>query len=127
MTWGYQDEQLVVAVQGFLRRFDEVGRALSRAQTPVDERLAHHERAFARWYRGRGSIKYRQFAEYQDMGAVHARSHALVRELLALALDGQLGQARTRLPELEALRAQLLSAMGGLEHRLRGDSGADDQ
>jgi hypothetical protein len=111
-------------VQSCLRWFDEVVRVLNQAQSPVDERLSGGAEAFARWYRGRGSTRYGQFDAYQAIGAVHARSHALAGELLALAHDGEFERARTRLPELDGLRSELLSSMGDLVRRLR-DRGSE--
>jgi hypothetical protein len=98
---------------------------LDQAQTSADKHLARSEGAFARWYRGRGSKRYGQFDEYQAVGAAHTRSLALAEELLALADDGEFERARLRLPELDGLRSDLLSAMGRLVRRLH-KRGSDD-
>ena len=119
--WGHQDVRLVVATQNYLRWIDAVARLLKDESAPIDPRLGRTQCVFGHWYRGRGFARYGQLAEYEAAGAVHERSHEVADQLLALARDGRPEAARARLHELDALRAELLAAIGSLIRRLRED------
>ncbi len=122
-TWGYHDVRLVVATQHYLRWLEAVASLLEDESRPNDQRSSTVECTFGQWYRGRGFARYGELAEYEVVGAVHERSHALVDELLALARGGQSEAARARLHELKALRDELLAAMSALMRRVRESEG----
>jgi EAL domain-containing protein (putative c-di-GMP-specific phosphodiesterase class I) len=122
-TWGHHDVRLVVATQHYLRWLEAVASLLEDESRPNDQRSSTVECTFGQWYRGRGFARYGELAEYEVVGAVHERSHALVDELLALARGGQSEAARALLHELKALRDELLAAMSALMRRVRESEG----
>jgi diguanylate cyclase (GGDEF)-like protein/PAS domain S-box-containing protein len=79
---------------------------------------------FGRWLHGDGQRLYRQMEAFDELAPLHAKAHEIGRELLALAASGRENEANARLPELHALRDQLLGALNQLLDR-RPDSVPD--
>ncbi|TCJ11685.1 EAL domain-containing protein [Parasulfuritortus cantonensis] len=70
--------------------------------------LNSHACRFGRWYDGPGLARYGALAAFREIGPVHERIHALVRELATLKLAGQDDRAAGRVPELLDQRNSLL-------------------
>jgi len=70
---------------------------------------------FGRWYHGSGRVRYGGMPEFEAIDPVHQRVHVLAGELLALLREGERDEARRRLPELFAVRDELLGKLHALE------------
>ncbi len=70
---------------------------------------------FGRWYHGSGQIRYGEMAEFIAIAPVHHQVHELGGTLLALLHAGDTDTARKRLPELFALRDELLARLRALQ------------
>jgi diguanylate cyclase (GGDEF)-like protein/PAS domain S-box-containing protein len=79
---------------------------------------------FGRWYQGSGQVRYGGLAEFRALDDVHHRVHRLGGELVALLRAGNTDEAKRRLPELFALRDDLLSRLDALQARVLDDSHA---
>ncbi|MEW6163847.1 MAG: EAL domain-containing protein [Pseudomonadota bacterium] len=66
---------------------------------------------FGTWYAGNGQRRYGRIPAYAAIAPTHDRIHALGREMVGLLRQGQGETARARLPELFALRDELLSQL----------------
>ena len=88
---------------------------LFRSGYPASSMLEPELCRFGRWYHGSGQVRYGALAEFIAIDPVHRRVHALSGELLALLRDEQRHEARARLPELYALRDDLLGKLRALQ------------
>jgi|GEM_PF-547975 len=66
---------------------------------------------FGEWYDSGGRRRYGHMPEFTDIAPIHEHIHALGRELIDLCDRDQRDQARRRLPELHALRDDLLARL----------------
>jgi diguanylate cyclase (GGDEF)-like protein/PAS domain S-box-containing protein len=71
----------------------------------LDERRC----AFGRWFFGAGQEHFGHLTAFRDMTAVHHNVHRVGSELLRLHCTGRHDAYRQRLPELEALRDELVA------------------
>lgn len=62
---------------------------------------------FGRWLRAGGTLRYGAHTQFQQIGPIHERMHALGAEILELGRGGNVHGARARLPELLATRDEL--------------------
>ncbi len=70
---------------------------------------------FGRWYHGSGQVRYGTLPEFTVIDPVHQQVHELGGRLLNLLRAGKYGEARKRLPELFALRDELLGRLHALQ------------
>jgi len=70
---------------------------------------------FGRWYHGSGQIRYGTLPEFKVIDPVHQQVHELGGELHNLLRAGHADAARKRLPELFALRDELLDRLHTLQ------------
>jgi len=78
---------------------------------------------FGRWYHGSGQVRYGTLPEFQVIDAVHQQVHELGGELHSLLRVGQYDEARKRLPELFALRDELLGRLHVLQELIVAKEG----
>jgi diguanylate cyclase (GGDEF)-like protein/PAS domain S-box-containing protein len=78
---------------------------------PLDHALCR----FGRWYHGSGEIRYGKLAEFIAIAPVHRRVHDLGGELLDLMRADNYETARKRLPELFAMRDEMLARLRALQ------------
>lgn len=79
---------------------------------------------FGQWYHGIGTADFGQTPEFQALGPLHERVHAIADDLLALCECGQAGVAEVRLGELDLARDQLLAGIAALSETSLGDDRA---
>jgi diguanylate cyclase (GGDEF)-like protein/PAS domain S-box-containing protein len=80
--------------------------------------LDSHGCRFGQWYYGSGRERYDSLAEFADLEPLHRQVHAVAAELVALARQGRLDYAQSRLGELTALRERLSHAFENLIERV---------
>jgi EAL domain-containing protein (putative c-di-GMP-specific phosphodiesterase class I) len=113
VRWPRDDLPLVIAESNHRAWIEEIAGYVEGRQTEVPE-LDPHNCRFGAWYAGGGQRRYGHSADYASIGAIHARTHALGTELKNLVDGGERTTAQARLPELFALRDDLLAHL----HRL---------
>ncbi|MRR08523.1 EAL domain-containing protein [bacterium] len=74
-----------------------------------------HRCRFGRWYNGPGGQRYSHLVEFLDLEDIHQRIHTFGGELLALHRSGNGDQARSQLPQLLALRDELMARLKELQ------------
>ena len=80
--------------------------------------LAVHACRFGRWHDGPGIERYGDLEAFRAITPLHDRVHALGHELAAMKQAGHTDQALSRLPELHALREDLLGQLARLRDHL---------
>ncbi len=78
--------------------------------------LDAHSCYFGQWLDGEASAHFGQLPGFVRLGHLHAQAHALATRMLALQGAACNAQALALLPELEALREQLLAQFDALAH-----------
>jgi diguanylate cyclase (GGDEF)-like protein/PAS domain S-box-containing protein len=112
-----EDRPLRVAAQSHRHWIDRLTAHLDQAAPTSDTLmpdLDSHFCHFGRWYQSSGVVRYGSLPEFHAIGPLHEGIHALGKELMALAQAGNTVEVARRLPELYALRDQLLARMEAL-------------
>ncbi|MDO9227595.1 MAG: EAL domain-containing protein [Pseudomonadota bacterium] len=116
--WHREDFALLLAEYNHRDWIDNLadrieGEVGSKTDVPLtlDQELCR----FGRWYHGSGQVRYGTLPEFTAIDPVHRQVHELGAELLKLLHVGKHDEARKRLPELFALRDELLGKLRSLQ------------
>lgn len=110
LRWPRDDRPLVIAHHHHREWVEKVAAHLD-GQTDTLPELDARRCRFGQWYADGGRRRYGRYPEFARLDQVHGRVHSLGHELARLVNDGQLGEARAHLPELYALRDELLEQL----------------
>jgi diguanylate cyclase (GGDEF)-like protein/PAS domain S-box-containing protein len=83
-----------------------------------------HAGRFGQWRDGEGRRQYGHLPAFRELGPVHERIHGLARALIAARDAGDLDGARARVPELLALKDDIVRLLGILHGALLERSAA---
>jgi methyl-accepting chemotaxis protein len=71
----------------------------------------HHQCVFGQWYDAQGHSELGNLPAFKEIGAHHERVHALAKEIVGLANQGRLADAKRLMADFEACRGRLFEAL----------------
>ena len=74
----------------------------------------HHQCIFGKWYDGDGTTTLGRYPLFRDVGREHERVHALAKEIVELANEGRMQEAKRRMEEFEKTRLALFDVLDRL-------------
>ncbi|MDP2833527.1 MAG: EAL domain-containing protein [Pseudomonadota bacterium] len=124
--WHREDFALLLAeynhrdwIDNLAERIESEGGSEKSVSLTLDPDLCR----FGRWYHGSGQVRYGTLPEFKVIDAVHHQVHELGGELHNLLHVGEYDVARKRLPELFALRDELLGRLHALQELIVAKEG----
>ena len=71
----------------------------------------HHQCVFGQWYDAQGHSELGHLPAFREIGAHHERVHALAKEIVGLANQGRIDDAKRLMADFEACRGRLFETL----------------
>ncbi len=115
--WEMSDFPLLVAQYDHIKWVRRVLMFMdgSTLQLSPGELSDHRQCRFGHWYYGHGRRRYGHLAEFADLETIHMAVHQLGPRIVDLRQAGDLARARELVPELLALKDQILEQLSALQ------------
>ena len=124
--WSRDDFPLLGASIDHQHWIEELVQCLEQDTSHCPPPLDIHHCRFGRWYHGPGQDRYGQLPAFRVIDASHHQVHELASQLHAAHLAGELARVRAGIPELYALRDQMLAQLDALRRVVASRSGGQD-
>jgi EAL domain-containing protein (putative c-di-GMP-specific phosphodiesterase class I) len=124
--WSRDDFPLLGASIDHQHWIEELVQCLEQDTSHCPPPLDIHHCRFGRWYHGPGQDRYGHLPAFRVIDASHHQVHELASQLHAAHLAGELARVRTGIPELYALRDQMLAQLDALRGVVAGRPDGQD-
>ncbi len=82
-----------------------------------DEALSHHDCALGKWLDETGRAQFTHLAEMSELDDAHEQMHNLIRKIVELKHQGQVGEAEQAFGGIEPLSQQVVALLDQIEER----------
>ncbi len=120
--WDMADFPLLVAQHDYLKWVKSVVEVLDGVPTRIGlaDLADQNSCRFGKWYGGAGRQRYGALPEYTAVDEFQRYAHELAPSIVRLHAEGRTGEARALMPELLALKDELLERLSSLQHVVVG-------
>ncbi len=116
--WRREDFALLLSEYIHREWIDQLAEHIAGGRVEVPITMEHTLCRFGRWYHGSGQLLYGHLAAFAAIDPIHQQVHRLADELVTQLRAGQQAEASQRLPELFALRDELLAKLRTLQQQI---------
>ncbi len=94
---------LQVAARSFSVWIEKIAHYVEFPEVELQAELESHQCPFGSWHQSSGASRYGHFSDFEAIGVLHEKGHALANEMVSMVSRGYVDAAKGRLPELYAL------------------------
>ncbi len=96
-------------IRGFLDGFIEMN---------VKQAVSHHDCVLGKWLDSEGREKYSHFREMQSLDEVHAKMHAVVKQVIKLKHEGKIEEAEQEFLKISPYSTEVVGYLDQMENEL---------